>query len=45
MSSRREVLSAVKHGALWFEHGRDELAPLIDAIGDAKVVLVGEASS
>jgi erythromycin esterase-like protein len=43
MTSRRE-LAAVKHAALWFEQGRDGLAPLLDAIGDAKVVLVGEAS-
>ena len=40
----RAALDAVKHAALWFEHGRDGLAPLIDAIGDSKVVLVGEAS-
>ena len=40
----RHALEAVKHAALWFEHGRDGLAPLIDAIGDAKVVLVGEAT-
>jgi erythromycin esterase-like protein len=37
-------LDAVKHAALWFEEGPDGLAPLIDAIGDAKVVLIGEAS-
>jgi erythromycin esterase-like protein len=43
MTSSRE-LEAVKHAALWFEHGREGLSPLIDAIGDAKVVLVGEAS-
>jgi erythromycin esterase-like protein len=38
------ALDAVKHAALWFEHGRDGLTPLMEAIGDATVVLVGEAS-
>jgi erythromycin esterase-like protein len=36
-------LDAVTHAALWFEEGPDGLAPLIDAIGDAKLVLIGVA--
>ncbi len=38
------AIAAVRHGALWFEQGPDGLAPLVDAIGDAHVVLIGEAS-
>src|SRR5687767_9676511 len=38
------AIDAVRHAALWFEPGPDGLAPVIDAIGDAHVVLIGEAS-
>ena len=38
------AIDAVRHAALWFEQGPDGLAPLVDAIGDAHVVLIGEAS-
>jgi erythromycin esterase-like protein len=34
----------VRHAALWFEHGRGGLDPVLDAIGNANVVLIGEAS-
>ena len=30
--------------ALWFERGPDGLAPLLDVIGDASLVLIGEAT-
>jgi erythromycin esterase-like protein len=38
------ALEAVRRAALWFEPGRDGIAPLVEAIGDATVVLIGEAS-
>jgi erythromycin esterase-like protein len=38
------AVEAVRRAARWFEHGRDGVHPLIDAIGDAKIVLLGEAS-
>ena len=40
----REALAAVKQAALWFEQGPNGLAPLLEAIGDATVVLIGEAT-
>jgi erythromycin esterase-like protein len=40
----RDALEAVKHAALWFEPGLDGLAPLVDAVGNASVVLIGEAT-
>ena len=36
--------AAVRNAALWFESGRDGLDPLIEAVGDARLVLIGEAS-
>src|SRR5687767_849637 len=38
------AVEAVRAAALWFEPGADGLAPLLDAIGDATLVLIGEAS-
>jgi erythromycin esterase-like protein len=29
---------------VWFEAGEDGIAPILEAIGDARVVLIGEAS-
>lgn len=34
----------VRNEALWFEPVADGLAPLVDAIGDARLVLIGEAT-
>ena len=38
------AVDVVRHAALWFEHGRGGLSPLLETIGDARVVLIGEAS-
>jgi erythromycin esterase-like protein len=38
------AVEAVRAAALWFEPGTDGLAPLLEAIGDATLVLIGEAS-
>jgi erythromycin esterase-like protein len=38
------TLEAVRDAALWFEAGTDGLGPLLEAIGDASLVLIGEAS-
>lgn len=38
------AVDAVRGAALWFEPGADGLAPLVEAIGDARLVLIGEAS-
>ena len=38
------AVEAVRNHALWFEPGVDGLAPLIDELADAKLVLIGEAS-
>jgi len=40
----RDALDAVRHGAMWFTPSEDGLAPLLDLIGDARLVLIGEAS-
>lgn len=40
----RDALDAVRHAALWFTPSEDGLAPLLDLIGDARLVLIGEAS-
>ena len=39
-----DELEIVRHEALWFESSADGLAPLVDAIGDARLVLIGEAT-
>ena len=38
------ALETVRSEALWFEPTADGLRPLVDAIGDARLVLIGEAS-
>ncbi len=40
----RDAVEAVRHAALWFTPGEAGLAPLLDLIGDARLVLIGEAS-
>lgn len=39
-----EVLEAIRYHARWFESGIEGVAPIVDAIGDAHIVLIGEAS-
>jgi len=39
-----EPLDAIRHAAHWFEYGRDGVHSIVEAIGDAEVVLIGEAS-
>ena len=38
------AVDIVRHAALWFEHGRGGVDPLVEAVGDASIVLIGEAS-
>src|SRR5438067_11982450 len=40
----RDALEALRHAALWFTPSIDGLAPLLDLIGDARLVLIGEAT-
>jgi erythromycin esterase-like protein len=40
----RDALDAVRHAAFWFAPGGDGLGPLLDLIGDARLVLIGEAT-
>jgi erythromycin esterase-like protein len=42
--TRDAVLDKVRHEALWFEPVADGMQPLIDAMADARLVLIGEAS-
>ena len=42
--TNRDVLEAVRHAALWFPPGEEGLVPLLDLIGDAHLVLIGEAT-
>jgi erythromycin esterase-like protein len=42
MSDR--AVDVVRHAALWFEAGREGVHPIVEALGDARVVLIGEAS-
>jgi erythromycin esterase-like protein len=39
-----DALDAVRHAALWFTPSEDGLAPLLDLIGEARLVLIGEAT-
>jgi erythromycin esterase-like protein len=38
------TVEVVRDAALWFEQGRNGLDPLLDSIGEARIVLIGEAS-
>jgi erythromycin esterase-like protein len=40
----RDALEAVRHAALWFTPTEHGVAPLLDLIGDARLVLIGEAT-
>jgi erythromycin esterase-like protein len=40
----REALAVIRHFARWFEAAPDGFGSLIDSIGDASLVLIGEAS-
>jgi erythromycin esterase-like protein len=40
----RDTLDAVRHAALWFTPSEDGLRPILDLIGDAGLVLIGEAT-
>ena len=39
-----DALEAVRHAARWFSPTADGSAPLLDLIGDAHIVLIGEAT-
>jgi erythromycin esterase-like protein len=38
------VVSVIRHAATWFEPSPDGFGPLLELIGDARLVLIGEAS-
>jgi erythromycin esterase-like protein len=38
------VVDAIRRAATWFEPGADGFGPLLEQIGDARLVLIGEAS-
>jgi erythromycin esterase-like protein len=40
----RDTLDALRRTAVWFEPSPDGFGPLLDTIGDARLVLIGEAS-
>src|SRR5690349_18269958 len=40
----RDALDAVRHAALWFAPDEDGMGPVLDLIGDARLVLIGEAT-
>src|SRR5688572_3352908 len=40
----RAVLDAIRHAAVWFEPTADGFDSLLESIGDARLVLIGEAS-
>ncbi len=42
--SDRETLEVLRQAAAWFEPSPDGFGPLLDEIGDASLVLIGEAS-
>ena len=39
-----DALDAVRHAARWLTPAADSLTPLLDLIGDARIVLSGEAT-
>ena len=39
-----ETLDAVRDAARWFQPGLDGIVPIVEAVGDARIVLIGEAS-
>ena len=40
----RDALEVIRRSARWFEAAPDGFGPLLDSIGDASLVLIGEAS-
>src|SRR5918995_5837502 len=38
------ALDAIRHAAVWFEPTTDGFDPLLESIGEARLVLIGEAS-
>jgi len=42
--TERETLEAVRHAASWFEPSADGFGSLLETIGNANIVLIGEAS-
>jgi erythromycin esterase-like protein len=38
------MVDVVRHAAMWFDPAPDGLAPLVDFVADAQVVLIGEAT-
>jgi hypothetical protein len=42
--SDRDTLDVLRQAAVWFEPRPDGFGPLLDAIGDARLVLIGGAS-
>ena len=42
--SDRDTLDVLRRAAVWFEPSVDGFGPLLDAVGDARLVLIGEAS-
>jgi erythromycin esterase-like protein len=40
----RASLDTLRHAAMWFESTTDGFDPLVESIGDARLVLIGEAS-
>src|SRR5438309_799958 len=42
--SDEATLEVLRHAATWFESDLDGIAPLLNQVGDAELVLVGEAS-
>ena len=39
-----DAAGVVQREAIWFESTTDGMAPLLEAIGDARLVLIGEAT-
>src|SRR5436190_12145876 len=44
LMSDRDTLDVLRRAAVWFEPSVDGFGPLLDAVGDARLVLIGEAS-